>query len=87
MPALKVQVDVPPLGGESIRPGSCPPIEQSTKEATLMNIPIPAETPDPNIDNPTLPPTEPQPVPEQVPPEKLPPAVEEPPNTQPPVIV
>lgn len=38
-----------------------------------MNIPIPAETPDPNIDNPTLPPTEPEPIPEKEPPENLPP--------------
>ena len=35
-----------------------------------MNIPIPAETPDPNIDKPTLPPTEPNPAP---PPEEEPP--------------
>ena len=32
-----------------------------------MNIPIPAETPDPNIDDPTLPPPEPQEDPEGVP--------------------
>lgn len=50
-----------------------------------MNIPIPAETPDPNIDNPTLPPTEPAPIPEQEPPEN-PPPVQEPPRTMPPVI-
>ena len=37
-----------------------------------MNIPIPAETPDPNIDQPTLPPSEPEPIPEQEPPEKHP---------------
>ena len=29
-----------------------------------MSIPIPAETPDPNIDSPVIPPTEPEPVPE-----------------------
>ncbi|NWF18246.1 hypothetical protein HX785_31570 [Pseudomonas reactans] len=52
-----------------------------------MNIPIPAETPDPNIDKPTLPPTEPEPIPEKEPPENESPAVEEPPNTMPPVIV
>ena len=45
-----------------------------------MNIPIPAETPDPNIDNPTLPPTEPEPIPEKEPPEHQPPPVEEPPR-------
>jgi hypothetical protein len=86
-PRLKVQVDMPPLGGESIRIGGCPPVEQSTKEATPMNIPIPAETPDPNIDTPTLPPTEPTPIPEKEPPENEPPPVEEPPTTMPPVIV
>ncbi|MBT9300558.1 MULTISPECIES: hypothetical protein [Pseudomonas] len=52
-----------------------------------MNIPIPAETPDPNIDKPILPPTEPQPVPEQEPPGSQPPAVEEPVKPMPPVIV
>ena len=52
-----------------------------------MNIPIPAETPDPNIDKPTLPGKEPQPVPEQEPPGTTPPAKEEPPTTMPPVIV
>jgi hypothetical protein len=52
-----------------------------------MNIPIPAESPDPNIDEPTLPPSEPQPIPEQEPPENQPPAVEEPPTIPPPVIV
>ncbi len=52
-----------------------------------MNIPIPAETPDPNIDKPILPPTEPQPVPEQEPPGSQPPAVEEPVEPMPPVIV
>ncbi len=51
-----------------------------------MTIPIPAETPDPNIDNPTLPPTEPEPVPEKEPPENVPPPMEEP-TTMPPVIV
>jgi hypothetical protein len=52
-----------------------------------MNIPIPAETPDPNIDEPTLPPSEPQPVPEQEPPEQRPPAVEEPPAPQRPMSI
>jgi len=51
-----------------------------------MTIPIPAETPDPNIDQPTLPPTEPQPVPEQEPPETIPPPKGDPPTTMPPVI-
>ncbi|MGE8143855.1 hypothetical protein ACQKP7_01465 [Pseudomonas frederiksbergensis] len=52
-----------------------------------MSIPIPAETPDPNIDNPTIPPTEPEPVPEQEPPGTTPPPREDPPDTMPPVIV
>lgn len=52
-----------------------------------MNIPIPAETPDPNIDKPILPPTEPQPIPEQEPPGSQPPAVEEPVKPMSPVIV
>ncbi len=58
-----------------------------------MSIPIPAETPDPNIDEPTVPPiqptppTEPAPVPEQEPPGTNPPPREEPPTVQPPEIV
>ena len=52
-----------------------------------MNIPIPAETPDPNIDDPTLPPGKPEPIPEKEPPENQPPPVEEPPTTMQPVIV
>ncbi|NWA02443.1 hypothetical protein [Pseudomonas gingeri] len=51
-----------------------------------MNIPIPAETPDPNIDKPTLPPTGPQPIPEQEPPDTTPPPKIDPPTTMPPVI-
>jgi hypothetical protein len=52
-----------------------------------MNIPIPAETPDPNIDEPSLPRSVPQPVPEQEPPEQRPPAVEEPPAPQRPMSI
>ncbi len=52
-----------------------------------MNIPIPAQTPYPNIDNPTLPPTEPKPIPEEEPQVNPPPPVQEPPTTMPPVIV
>ncbi|MGX1174200.1 hypothetical protein AB7M32_002925 [Pseudomonas sp. R151218B TE3479] len=47
----------------------------------LMNIPIPAETPDPNIDDPTLPP--PGPDPEPIP-EKDPPLAPQPPKGDPP---
>ena len=56
-------------------------------EVYLMNNPFPAETPDPNIDNPAIPETEPQPIPEQEPPGTTPPPKEEPPSTMPPVIV
>jgi hypothetical protein len=52
-----------------------------------MSIPIPAETPEPNIDTPTIPETEPAPVPEQEPPGTSPPPREEPPTSMPPVIV
>ncbi|WKC47638.1 hypothetical protein [Pseudomonas veronii] len=43
-----------------------------------MNIPIPPQTPDPNIDKPTLPPTEPAAPPEEEPPQDPPVRVEEP---------
>ncbi|CAG8872178.1 hypothetical protein PS726_05461 [Pseudomonas fluorescens] len=52
-----------------------------------MNNPFPAETPDPNIVSPVIPPTEPQPVPEQDPPGTNPLPREKPPTTMPPVIV
>ncbi|SDZ48900.1 hypothetical protein [Pseudomonas sp. NFIX28] len=51
-----------------------------------MSIPIPAETPDPNIDHPPVPPTEPQPIPEEEPPENPPPPKEDPPGKPAPVI-
>lgn len=52
-----------------------------------MNIPIPAETPDPNIDDPVLPPTEPQPIPEEEPPVPIvQPPVGDPPSEAPPVL-
>jgi|GEM_PF-178345 len=56
-------------------------------EARTMTNPFPAETPDPNIDDPVIPPTDPQPVPEQDPPGTTAPPREEPPTTMPPVIV
>lgn len=52
-----------------------------------MNIPIPAETPDPNIDKPTLPPSEPPPVPRQEPAENTPPPKGDPPSSTEPIIV
>ncbi|KVV04316.1 MULTISPECIES: hypothetical protein [unclassified Pseudomonas] len=50
-----------------------------------MSIPIPAETPDPNIDDPVLPPGEPQPVPEEDPPIKDPVPQGDPPSETPPI--
>ncbi|WP_425928182.1 hypothetical protein [Pseudomonas sp. NyZ201] len=52
-----------------------------------MSIPIPAETPDPNIDDPTLPPTVPdEEDPEGVPVKPtVPPTVGDPPSEEPPV--
>ncbi|MNJ75154.1 hypothetical protein D3C77_721960 [compost metagenome] len=47
-----------------------------------MNIPIPAETPDPNIDDPTLPPVVPDEEPDEVP---VKPTVGDPPGDEPPV--
>lgn len=49
-----------------------------------MNIPIPAETPDPNIDKPTLPPStpEPEPLPKQDPPLTDPYPVGDPPREE-----
>ena len=52
-----------------------------------MTNPFPAATPDPNIDDPVIPPADPQPVPEEEPPGTNPPPREEPPTTMPPVIV
>ncbi|MCB1656331.1 MAG: hypothetical protein KDI41_21305 [Pseudomonadales bacterium] len=44
-----------------------------------MNIPIPAETPDPNIDDPVLPSGDAEPVPEEDPPLKDPDPIGDPP--------
>lgn len=52
-----------------------------------MNIPIPAETPDPNIDDPVLPPSDPTPIPEQEPPGADPTPIGDPPNEQAPIKV
>lgn len=51
-----------------------------------MNIPIPAETPDPNIDDPNLPPPgpDPEPIPEQEPPLDPQPPLGDPPSEAPP---
>ncbi|EIK95882.1 hypothetical protein PMM47T1_14531 [Pseudomonas sp. M47T1] len=51
-----------------------------------MNIPIPAETPDPNIDDPTLPPPDPNVDPDELPVKPtVPPTVGDPPSQEPPV--
>lgn len=50
-----------------------------------MSIPIPPETPDPNIDDPTLPPPEPEEDPEEPTKPGPPPPVGDPPNEEPPV--
>ena len=52
-----------------------------------MNIPIPAETPDPNIDDPVLPPSDPDPIPEQEPPGADPTPIGDPPCEQAPIKV
>ena len=58
-----------------------------SNEAMYMNIPIPAETPDPNIDDPTLPPPDPAPIPEQEPPGAEPTPIGDPPSEHPPIKV
>jgi hypothetical protein len=57
------------------------------KEGEAMNIPIPAETPDPMIDDPALP----VPKPDEEPPSTMPPVIEppkgDPPAQEPPAIL
>jgi len=67
----------------AVEPGSS---GSFTTRGLAMNIPTPPETPDPNIDDPSLPP----PVPEQDPDElpikpTVPPTVGDPPSQEPPV--
>ena len=50
-----------------------------------MSIPIPAHTPDPNIDDPVIPPSDPPPVHEQDPPLADPKPVGDPPSEMPPI--
>jgi hypothetical protein len=50
-----------------------------------MNIPIPAQTPDPNIDDPTLPPPVPEEDPDELPLKPTVPPVGDPPSDDPPV--
>jgi hypothetical protein len=57
------------------------------EEGEAMNIPIPAETPDPNIDDPELP----VPKPNEPPPDTMPPVIEQPmgdpPSKEPPAVL
>ncbi|MBM3104537.1 hypothetical protein H8F21_04780 [Pseudomonas sp. P66] len=50
-----------------------------------MSIPIPAQTPDPNIDDPTLPPPVPEEDPDELPLKPTVPPVGDPPSDDPPV--
>jgi len=63
------------------------PLDTALKEGEAMNIPIPAETPDPNIDDPELP----VPKPEEPPPPNMPPVIEQPkgdpPSQEPPAVL
>ena len=57
------------------------------QKGEAMNIPIPAETPDPNIDDPELP----VPKPQEPPPDTMPPVIEQPmgdpPSKEPPAVL
>ncbi|RYZ16145.1 MAG: hypothetical protein EOO16_26305 [Chitinophagaceae bacterium] len=70
------------------RRGSKPLHPSFTQRGQAMNIPIPAETPDPNIDDPSLPPSVPQDDPDELPIKPtMPPTVGDPPSEEPPVKV
>ncbi|MFJ4110364.1 hypothetical protein [Pseudomonas sp. NPDC089758] len=57
-----------------------------TLRGQAMNIPIPPETPDPNIDDPSLPPPVPEEAPDETPVKPTePPTVGDPPSQEPPV--
>jgi len=62
-------------------------LQPALKEGVAMTIPVPAETPDPNIDDPELP----VPKPEEPPPPTMPPVVEppkgDPPSEEPPEVL
>jgi hypothetical protein len=63
------------------------PLRPAPKEGEAMTIPVPAETPDPNIDDPELP----VPKPEEPPPPTMPPVIEppkgDPPSQEPPAVL
>ena len=50
-----------------------------------MTIPIPAHTPDPNLDDPVIPPTDTPPIPEQDPLPEAPEPMGDPPTKVPPI--
>jgi hypothetical protein len=69
-------------------PGASPVfLHTPNQEGEVMNIPIPAETPDPNIDDPELP----VPKPSEPPPDTMPPVIEQPmgdpPSKEPPAVL
>jgi len=74
----------PPGGNQSVVP--IVPDTTKHKGGHTDEYPDPARTPEPNIDKPPLPPTEPVPIPEQEPPENQPPPMEDPPQTAPPLV-
>lgn len=63
------------------------PLQIALKEGVAMTIPVPAETPDPNIDDPELP----VPKPDEPPPPTMPPVIEppkgDPPSQEPPAVL
>jgi len=71
----------------ALKPGIPARSNLRSQEGEAMNIPIPAETPDPNIDDPELP----VPKPEEPPPPTMPPVIEppkgDPPSQEPPAIL
>ncbi|HGA2315819.1 TPA: hypothetical protein ACIRVE_000321 [Pseudomonas putida] len=68
-------------GGQSLQH-----LFNSPLRGQAMNIPIPPETPDPNIDDPSLPPPAPEKDPDELPIKPtMPPTVGDPPSDEPPV--
>ena len=65
----------------------CCPLSPAPKEGEAMTIPVPAHTPDPNIDDPELP----VPPAEEPPPPTMPPVIEppkgDPPSQEPPAVL
>jgi len=79
----RVQIIEPPAAasGQSLQHLFIPPTR-----GQAMNIPIPPETPDSNIDDPSLPPPVPEDDPDELPIKPtMPPTVGDPPSQEPPV--